>query len=84
MNTRSAAAAGVPAHRPVQVLSGLMDAWATLLTATVTPETRDQHNADVAKLKDQITHAKEDLAIQDARMAEEWVALDAQSQQIQA
>ena len=61
-----------------------MDAWATLLTTAVTPETQDQHNADIAKLKDQITQAKEDLAIEDARMAEERAALDAQSQQIQA
>ena len=52
MNTGSAAAAGVPARRPAQVLSGLMDAWATLLTTEVTPEMRDQHNADIAKLKD--------------------------------
>ena len=52
MNTGSAAAAGVPARRPAQVLSGLMDACATLLTTAVTPETRDQHNADIAKLKD--------------------------------
>ena len=71
-------------RRPAQVLSGLMDAWATLLTATVTPEKRDQHNADVAKLKDQIAQAKEDLAAEDTRMAEEWAALDAQSQRIQA
>lgn len=61
-----------------------MDAWATLLTTAVTPETRDQHNADVAKLKDQITQATEDLGIEDARMAEERAALDAQSQGIQA
>ena len=84
MNTGSAAAAGVLARRPAQVLSGLMDAWATLLTTAVTPETQDQHNADIVKLKDQITHAKEDLATEDARMAEERAALDAQSQQIKA
>ena len=71
-------------RRPAQVLSSLMDAWATLLTTSVTPEAQDQHNADVAKLKDQITQAKEDLAIEDARMTEERAALDAQSQQIQA
>ena len=80
MNTGSAAAAGAPARRPTQVLSGLMDAWATLLTTAVTTETQDQHNADIAKLKDQITQAKDDLAAEDARMAEERAALDAQSQ----
>ena len=55
MNTGSAAATGVSARRSAQVLSDLMDAWATLLTTAVTPEMRDQHNADIAKLKDQIT-----------------------------
>ena len=82
MNTGSAAVAGVPARRLAQVLSGLMDAWATLLTTTVTPETQDQHNADIAKLKDQITQAKEDLAIEDARMAVERAALDAKAYRI--
>ena len=54
-----------------------MDAWVTLLTTAVTPVTQDQHNADIARLKDQITQAKEDLAIEDARMVEERAALDA-------
>ena len=45
----------------------------------VTPETHDQHNAEVTKLKDQITQAKEDLAAEEVRMAEERAALDAQS-----
>ena len=71
-------------RRPAQVLSDLMDAWATLLTTAVIPETQDQHNANIAKLKDQITQAKEDLATEDARLAEERAALDAQLQQIQA
>ena len=53
------------------------------MTTAVTPETQDQHNANIAKLKDQITQAKEDLATEDARLAER-AALDAQSQQIQA
>ena len=39
--------------RPAQVLSGLMDAWATLLTTEVTPETQDQHNVNIVKLLDQ-------------------------------
>ena len=55
-----------------------------MLTTAVTPETQDQHNANIAKLKDQITQAKEDLAAEDTRMAEERAALDAQSQRIQA
>ena len=71
-------------RRPAQVLSGLMDAWAALLTTTVTPATQDQHNADIASLKDQITQAKADLAAEETRMAEERAALDAQAQRIQA
>lgn len=78
------AGAGGSVHRPAQVLSGLMDAWATLLTTTVTPATQDQHNADIASLKDQITQAKADLAAEETRMAEERAALDAQVQRIQA
>ena len=61
-----------------------MDAWVTLLTTTVTPDTQDQHNAEVARLKEQITQAKADLVAEDNRMAEEQAALNAQSQQIQA
>ena len=53
-----------------------------MLTTAVTPETQDQHNAEVTKLKDQITLAKADLAVEEARMTEERAALDAQSQQI--
>ena len=84
MTSGLAAAAGGPARRLAQVLSGLLDAWATLLTTSVTLEMLDQHNVEVAKLKDQITHAKEDLAAEEVRMAGERAALDAQSQQIQA
>ena len=50
----------------------------------VTPAMQDQHNPDVARLKDQIARAKEDLAAEDARMAEERATLDAQAQRIQA
>ena len=78
----SAAGAGGPAHRPAQVLSSLLDAWTMLLATTVTPETQYQHNAEVAKLRDQITQAKEDLAAEKIRMAEERAALDAQARRI--
>ena len=71
-------------HRPAQVLSGLLDAWMTLLTTTVTPETQDQHNTEVTKLRNHITQAKEDVVAEEARMTKERAALDAQSQQIQA
>ena len=76
--------AGVPARRPAQVMSGLLDAWTTLLTTKVTPETQDQHNAEVTKLRDQITQAKEDLVAEETRMADERATLDAQTQWIQA
>ena len=56
-----------------------MDAWATLLTTAVTLAMQDQHNADIASLKDQITQAKADLAAEETRMAEERAALDAQA-----
>ena len=50
----------------------------------VTPATQDRHNADITRLKDQITQAKEDLAAEETRMAEERASLDAQAQRIQA
>ena len=43
---------------------------------------QDQHNADIASLKDQITQAKADLAAEETMMAEERAALDAQAQRI--
>ena len=84
MVSGSAAAAGGPARRPTQVLAGLLDDLMALLTIVVTLETQVQHNADVTKLRDQITQAKADLAAEEARMDEERAALDAQSQLIQA
>ena len=78
------AGAGGSAHRLAQVLSGLMDSWAALLITTVTPATWDQHNADIASLKDHITQAKADLAAEETRMTKERAALDAQAQRIQA
>ena len=79
MTSGSAAGAGGPTRRPVQVLSGLLDAWTTLLTTAVTPETQDRYNAEVTKLWDQITQAKEDLAAEETRMADQRATLDAQS-----
>lgn len=70
-------------RRPAQVLTSLLDDLTTLLTTTMTPKTQVQHNANVTKLRDQITQAKADLAAEEARMAEERAALDAQSQLIQ-
>ena len=69
-------------HRPAQVLAGLLDDLTAPLTTAVTPETQVQHNADVTKLRDQITQDKTNLAAEEVRMARERAALDAQSQQI--
>ena len=63
---------------PAQVLSDLFDALAALM-AEVNPVNQDEHNAEIAKVKDQITQAKADLAAEDTRMAAEWPALDAQA-----
>ena len=77
MISRSAARAGGPAHLPTQVLSSLLDVWTMLLTTEVTTDNRDQHNMEVTKMRDQIAQAKEDLAVEETRMAEEQAALDA-------
>ena len=62
----------------------LMDKMTTLLTVVVNPVDQAQHDAEVAQLKQDIVQAKEDLAAKDVRMTTEWVALDAQAQQIQS
>ena len=56
---------------PAQVLSDLLEALATLLMAEVTSENQTQHNADVAKLHDEVAQAKEDLNAENTRMATE-------------
>ena len=63
---------------PAQVLSNLFDALAALL-AEVNPANQDEHNAEVAKVKDQIAQAKADLAAENTRMATERAELDAQA-----
>ena len=63
---------------PTQVLSDLFDALAALM-AEVNPANQDEHNAEIAKVKDQITQAKADLVAEDARMTAERAALDAQT-----
>ena len=69
---------------PAQVLSELLEALATLLMVEVTPANQAQHNVDVAKLRDEIAQAKEDLNVENAKMATERAALEMESQQIQA
>ena len=59
--TAMAAGAGGPVHPTAQILSDLLDALATLLTVEVNPANQTQHNTDIAKLRDEIAQAKEDL-----------------------
>ena len=49
------------------------------LLAEVNPANQDEHNAEVAKVKDQITQAKADLAAEDTRMVAERAELEAQA-----
>ena len=77
----AAAGAGGPVRPLDQVLSDLFDALATLM-AEVNPADQDAHNAEITKVKDQITQAKADLAAEDTRIAAERAALDAQAYRI--
>ena len=74
----TAAGAGGPVRPPAQVLSDLFDTLATLMVEA-NPADQDAHNAEIAKVREQITHAKADLAAEDARMTAERAALDAQA-----
>ena len=58
---------------PAQVLSELFDALAVLM-AEVNPLDQDVHNTEIAKVKEQITQAKTDLAPEDTRMAADRAA----------
>ena len=71
--TATAAWAGGPVRPPAHVLTDLLD-----------NQDQDQHNAEVAKLRDQIAQAKEDLVAEDERLTAERAVLDAQAQRIQA
>ena len=69
---------------PAQVLTDLLDNLTALLAAEVNPGNQVQHNAEVAKLRDEIVQAKEDLTSENARLTAERAGLDAQAQRIQA
>ena len=79
-----AAEAGGLERPSAQALTNLLDKLKTLLTTVVNPTEQDQHNAAVARLRDEIAQAKEELNAEGTKMAEERAALDAQSQRIQA
>ena len=61
---------------PVQVLSDLFDTLAALM-AEDNPADQEAHNAEIAKVREQIVQAKADLAEEKDRMAAERAALDA-------
>ena len=69
---------------PAQDLTNLLDNLTTLLTLEVNPANQVQHNAEVAKLRDEIAQAKEELNAENIGMATERAALDAQAQRIQS
>ena len=52
------------------------------MSAEVDAAARDQHDAEILKLKDQIAQAKADLAAENARMATERAELEAQAYRI--
>ena len=64
---------------PAEALTDLLDKLTALLTTVLNPVDQDQHNAAVAKLRDEIAQAKEELNAKNARMAEERAALDAEA-----
>ena len=57
---------------------------ATLLAAEVTPANQVQHNAEVAKLRDEVAKDREDLDAENARMTTEQALLEAESHWIRA
>ena len=76
----AAAGSGDPARPPAQVLMDLMDKLTTLLTAAVEPADKAQHYAAVARVREEMVQAKENLAVEETRMAAERAALDARAQ----
>ena len=82
LTTATPAGAGSSAPPLAQVLSDLFDALAALMSAEVDVAARDQHNVEIAKVKDQIAQAKADLAAENARMATERAELEAQAYRI--
>ena len=69
---------------PAQVLIDLMDKLRALLTATVIPANKDEHDVEVARVREEIAQAKEALAAEDTRLAIERAALDARAKQLQS
>ena len=77
-----AAGAGGPMRPLTQVLIDLMDKLTALLTATVIPADNDEHDAEMAWVREEISQAKEALAAEDTRLAIEQAALDTRAQRL--
>ena len=58
-----ATGAGGPVRPPAQVLIDLMDKLTTLLTTTVIPANKDEHDVEVAREREEIARAKEALRL---------------------
>ena len=52
---------------PAQVLSELMDTLTTLMGTEVKAENQAEHNTEIAKLRERMTKAQEDLNAENAR-----------------
>ena len=81
---RQPVGAGDPAHAPAQMLMDLMDKLTTLLTVVVEPADKSQHDAEVARVREEMVQAKENIAAEETRMVAKRAALDARAQQLQA
>ena len=79
----AATGAGGLVRPPVQVLSDLFDTLAALMAEDDSAD-QEAHNAEIAKVREQIVQAKADLAAEKDRMAAERAVLNAQAQRIQA
>ena len=66
------------------MLIDLMDKLTALLTVVIEPADKVQHDAEVARVREEMAQAKENLAAEEVRMAVERAALDARAQQLQA
>ena len=65
-----------------QGLIDLMDKLTALLTAMVIPANKDEHDAEVTRVREGIARAKETLAAEDTRLAMDRAALDAWAQRL--
>ena len=58
----------------------LIDKLTALLTVVVEPADKARHDTEVARVREEMTQAKENLEEEEVRMAAEQAALDARAQ----